>query len=105
MNTAKATALAVAALFLARGPALTGCDTSVGDTKPSPASSRPAPDGQWTVTDSYYDPEFGRTTVICVDHHGNLGAAYAWQEVAAVAPVGAPCPPGTVLIHTVLAWP
>lgn len=104
MNATKVTVLSAAVLFLARGPALTSCDTSAGDTKP-PATSRPAPDGNWTVTDSYFDPQFSRTTVICVDHHGDLQAASGWREIAAAAPVGAPCPTGTVLIDAHIAWP
>jgi hypothetical protein len=60
--------------------------------------------GNWVITDSYYDGEYGRRTVICMDANGDLLTATAWREVDVPGGrVGDPCPTGRILEQVQLA--
>lgn len=69
----------------------------------SPSTTDASATGEWIVTDSYFDPEFSRRTVICVNAGGNLRIATAWQEIDVPGSrLNGPCPHGHVLDDGVL---
>lgn len=104
LGTTTITALTVVAMTTAGTAASCAPATYPTTTHTTTAPTTTAPtmhvssSDTWVVTDSYYDPEFARRTVICVNSGGDFRTATGWEEIDTPAsPLGRPCPAGRIL--------